>query len=843
MDQDLIGQTFERFEILSVIGSGGMAAVYRAYQADLDRIVALKVLSPALAHDPHYVARFQHEARSIAALEHPHIVPIYAVGSIKERPYIAMKYIDGTTLKDVVQECGALDLTDIMSTLEQIASAIDYAHSKGVIHRDIKPSNILIDQHNWTYLVDFGLARSSGATQGLTLAHTIMGTPEYMSPEQAHGSSTIGPATDIYSFGMVLYELLTGCMPFDSDTPMGLLVARLQYAPLPPSEYRNDLPAAVEEVVMRALARSPGARFLTASDLMIALKKAMHGDITHTVSSTQPHIAVQPADLSNLPTMAMASATIIDSAQTIISDGGEPAPLVTTQTTSLQTNASVGENQVPTTPHQFGVPNWALASIGIAVLLIALTVGMARFSNAEGQVVQYLQDAEIALAQRGGIDEAIDAYEDVLDLDSEHVFAHTQLALIHNLRGVHDQAEQSAQSALDADADAAFAYALLAEALVHQGYSDEALKTANRAIELEPQLSAGYSTRATILADQAFAENDTQLLEQATADADMALDLAENESDIAWAMAYSTQGNVYWQEYLLTDDATLLERSKAAFEQALALQNHVAAFYVNLGYLYDAQRQHTLAREQFQEAIAIDATFGSAYAGLGWNHYYTNDYDQAHVAFDQAIAYTPQYVDAYIGKSQVYRDQPDPDYNSAIAILRVATQTAPQHARSFTTLGWAYRDQAPRFAYGSDEQKQSYVDAEASFRQALSLQPTSVDAMTGLGWVLHEQGSLLGQPHLYEEAVQILQTSLETNTDQPYAHAALGWSNYHLRDFDGARDAFQQATQLLPGYADAYYGLGLTLEAQGEIEQAKAIYEEAVAYGSTSANEELARLK
>src|SRR5262245_22845790 len=272
-DLNLLGRTIGRFEILSELGRGGMAVVYRARQTDLERTVALKVLPPELSLDQSYIARFRQEARSAAALEHPHIVPIYEVGAAEGLQYIAMKYIAGRTLKDDVQERGALPIPQAAALLEQVADALDYAHSQGVIHRDIKPSNMMLAQNGWVYLTDFGLARG-GTTGGLTMAGTVMGTPEYMSPEQAQGLATIGSPTDIYALGVVLYELLTGAMPFQADTPMGMLVARLQYAPRPPRDYRGDLPMLVEDVIMRALARKPEARYPTAKEMIMALKSA-----------------------------------------------------------------------------------------------------------------------------------------------------------------------------------------------------------------------------------------------------------------------------------------------------------------------------------------------------------------------------------------------------------------------------------------------------------------------------------------------------------------------------------------------------------------------------------------
>src|SRR5215213_5335851 len=289
-DINLLGRTLGPFEIISELGRGGMAVVYKARQADLERTVALKILPPELSIDKSYLARFLQEARSAAALEHPHIMPIYAVGAAEGINYIAMKFIAGQTLKDIVQERGALSIADAAIMLDQVADALDYAHSRGVIHRDIKPSNMMTDRNGWVYLTDFGLARG-GNTGGLTITGTVMGTPEYMSPEQAQGLATIGPPTDIYALGVVLYELLTGQMPFQADTPMGMLVARLQYAPRPPRDYRGDLPMPVEDVIMRVLARKPEARYATAKELIAALKSAAG---LSTRSFAQPQRPVSP---------------------------------------------------------------------------------------------------------------------------------------------------------------------------------------------------------------------------------------------------------------------------------------------------------------------------------------------------------------------------------------------------------------------------------------------------------------------------------------------------------------------------------------------------------------------
>ncbi len=271
---NLIGLTLGRFAILREIGRGGMAVVYEARQTNLDRIVALKILAPDLTGDASYIARFHQEARSAARLEHPHIVPIYEEGEIDGHHYIAMKYIRGGTLKELIEREGKLSVPHAATILAQMGSALDYAHRQGVIHRDIKPSNILLSEDGWAYLSDFGLARGTGGAPGLTMAGTVMGTPEYMSPEQAQGLDSVGPPTDIYALGVVLYELLTGMFPFKADTPMAMLAARIVYSPTPIGDLRSDLPEAVEDIVMRALARRPDARFAGAGVMVDALRSA-----------------------------------------------------------------------------------------------------------------------------------------------------------------------------------------------------------------------------------------------------------------------------------------------------------------------------------------------------------------------------------------------------------------------------------------------------------------------------------------------------------------------------------------------------------------------------------------
>ena len=273
-EDDRLGQ----YELVKKLGEGGMGIVYLARQTVPARQVALKVAKPEILLDPLNRARFLQEANAAAKLQHPHIVPIYEVGEAallgQQTPYIAMAYIEGLTLRDYLSQNGALPLRETTEIIRQVGMALDHAHHNAIIHRDIKPSNILLDKSRLAYLMDFGLARDVNVASGLTIAGALVGTPEYMSPEQAEGAKVIGPPSDIYALGLVLYEMLTGKLPFEGETPLSIITSRLMRQPIPPRNFVSSLPPVVEDIVMRALARRPEHRFHSAAELVQALQAA-----------------------------------------------------------------------------------------------------------------------------------------------------------------------------------------------------------------------------------------------------------------------------------------------------------------------------------------------------------------------------------------------------------------------------------------------------------------------------------------------------------------------------------------------------------------------------------------
>jgi tetratricopeptide (TPR) repeat protein len=272
--------TLGRFEILEEAGRGGFAVVYQARDPDLDRVVALKVLAPHLTWDPSFADRFRREAQATANLNHPNIVVIHEVSQKdQESLYIAMEYLPGQTLTQLLEDGGAMPLERAVPILEQVASALDYAHGEGMLHRDVKPSNVMVQEGKGgdvrATLTDFGLVKAMESSESLTSSGTILGSPEYMAPEQADLERVheIGPATDLYALGVVAYEMLVGRVPFQGS-PTATLVAHIQKTPPDPQSIREDLPADVARVLLKALAKRGEDRYPSAGALVQALRES-----------------------------------------------------------------------------------------------------------------------------------------------------------------------------------------------------------------------------------------------------------------------------------------------------------------------------------------------------------------------------------------------------------------------------------------------------------------------------------------------------------------------------------------------------------------------------------------
>lgn len=332
----LIGKSLGQFRIVDRIGAGGMATVFKAYQPNLDRYVAVKVLPAYHARDPIFLKRFQQEARSVAKLQHANIVPIHEFGEQDGITFIVMEYVDGGTLKDRLKR--SISVAESVDFVIQAAEGLGCAHGHGIVHRDVKPANMLVRKDGHLLLSDFGIAKILEGTSNLTRAGTGIGTPQYMSPEQGTGQA-VDRRSDIYSLGIVLFHALTGKVPFNADSPISITVKHLN-EPLPVEKLREaGVPLPIEQVVLKMTAKSAADRYQTTDALIEALTSAVvasHLSLPRWRSGLQPSMPLPP--VAPIPPAFPSSGPLSNPAAGMIYNAPVSQPLPVSQ--SLQSQPS-----------------------------------------------------------------------------------------------------------------------------------------------------------------------------------------------------------------------------------------------------------------------------------------------------------------------------------------------------------------------------------------------------------------------------------------------------------------------------------------------------------------------
>ena len=360
----MASKKFGRYAILAEIGRGGMATVYRAYDPHFERDVALKVLPPQLLHDPTFQTRFTREAKIIATLEHAAIVPVYDFGEEEGQPYYVMRLMSGGSLADVLEN-GPMPPQDAVRILSRVADALDDAHSHGFVHRDLKPSNILFDTRNNPYLSDFGIAKLVQTSTPITASNVVIGTPAYMSPEQGRGERDVDRRSDIYALGALLFQMLSGRVPYESETPTGQIIKHIT-EPVPNIlELRPDLPPGLQTVIARAMAKDKVDRYNTAGEMVDALTRAVKGEpvtpYPRSIAADETLVEVKPAVPPQVPPVEPVPPPEMK-------QSSQPSRLIQAKPASSPVHPK------PAVRHR-RLPLWGWVTIGIAgLLLIALVI-------------------------------------------------------------------------------------------------------------------------------------------------------------------------------------------------------------------------------------------------------------------------------------------------------------------------------------------------------------------------------------------------------------------------------------------------------------------------------------
>jgi len=488
-----IGGNVGPYRIVEQLGRGGMATVYKAYHPALDRYVALKALHPAFTEEPGFLERFRREARIVAKLDHPNIVTIYDFAEHDGTPYLVMRYIAGETLEARLQH-GPLKFPEILHILKAVGQALSYAHSKGVLHRDVKPSNIILTQSGEVYLTDFGLARMAEVGESTLSRDVMAGTPQYISPEQAKGLATLDARTDIYSLGIVLYELLVGQTPFIADTPYAVIHDHI-FSPLPtPRSLKPDLPEALERVLLKALAKDPGDRYETADAFILAFEQAF-------TTITEQRLGE----------------TVITPQSTVIS------PLQGTNTSSQRTIKGKQRWWI-----------WLAASAAIIVCALLGLLGLSALNEGHQADVppspenpqQLLQSARDACKERSFV-EAVTLYQKATEEDPQLVEAYVECSKVLADMQEMDRAAAIIQEGLDANPDTLMLHERAAELAAQTGRWDVVLKEAAWLIERDPDVPLPHAYAALAIIAQ-----DGTCEKRALRELNHALEL---DPDLAWA--------------------------------------------------------------------------------------------------------------------------------------------------------------------------------------------------------------------------------------------------------------------------------------------------------------------
>jgi tetratricopeptide (TPR) repeat protein len=614
----MIGRTLGSYRIVEQIGAGGMASVYKAYDPNTDRFVALKILPEHYGKDSEFYERFRREAKSIANLEHIHILPVHAYGEDNGTAYLVMRYLPTGTLSEHIRK-GKLSFSEISRILGQVAGGLDYAHEQGILHRDVKSSNVLLDKNNNAYLTDFGIAGIVEGGGELT-GSNMLGTPQYMSPEQCQGARNLTPAADLYSLGVILYEMVTGRVPFRAETPLAVIYMHLN-APLPlPHTLRADLPPTAEQVILKALAKEPGDRYPSCK----ALAEAFTAAVNAPVEPGEWYADAPPVDGS--------------------------APTTQVRATRTRENQDTSTNVRPATappapPRRF--PLW-LVGLGAAAIVIALLVVSQLGNRGAGEVsLTETRAGDLALeAAMAGTKAAVVTEEPSAaptDTDEPPATANETEAVAAT--------DIESPSATPTDTDEPPTATQAETATNESEATAQAVANANA----NPLLTAAEAAISTGNYNDAINAY-TQVLETDPDNTDVLLQL----------------GDAYIGNY---DYASAIE----PFERVTELTPHSAIAFKRLGDAQDGAGDRSAAIESYTHAMSLDPSYLDAQIARGMAYTNEGDYPSAIADLTTVLDADPSSAFAYLQRGNTYAtmgsyDEAVADYGQAIALTEGAQQ-------------------------------------------------------------------------------------------------------------------------------------------------------------------------
>jgi serine/threonine-protein kinase len=800
------------YEVISLIGVGGMGEVYRARDTRLGRTVALKVLAPSASNDDSARQRLFREARTVSSLDHPNVCALYEVGSAEGIDYLVMQYLDGETLSAVLRR-GPLPVERAIRHAIEVLTALEAAHAHGIVHRDLKPGNVMITPVG-ARLLDFGLAvpgpraetlsseQISGSTQTvLTGFGTLRGTLPYMAPEQFDGYPA-DARSDIFAFGAVFYEMLTGHRAFVADDDAGVLTKIIGSSPPPPSRINSDVPPALDVIVSKCLAKRPSERWQSADELRDALRRAAETVVAPT----------------RVPRWAYAfTAAMLVATGALIALG---VPALWTTGNPASSSAEPAATIVAVLPFESDSSDpaerayWAGLSQAVATTLAELPPAQ-RIHVAAGdgaRTVRSPAEARVELGATRVLRARVSGSGVTANVELELIDPAAETTIRRATLMPHRGAPAEAHNAI-----VTAALGLLGVAV------DERLRATLRVRETTTGAYDYYLQALGYLRDYDRPEN-----------VDTAITVLTHalELDPDHALTHAGLGTAYWRKYVATRDSAWIDRARSSCERALGLDEAAAAphlclgtvekgigryersvqeylhalerdpaseqAYVELADAYEKLKQPEKAEETYRHAIALRPRYWLSYSQLGAFYSRSGRYAEAETAFRQVIALNPDSWRAYSNLGAMHWVQGRP--REAVDAFEQSLSLRP-NALAASNLGTVY------FYALAD-----YPRAARAFRQALDLNPTDYLLWGNYGWALYWAGNRQSAREAFEQAIPLAEARRHVNPRN--AASILALAEYHavLEHTDLARTLLGEALALAPTDPGIAYRAGVTYE-------------------------------
>jgi serine/threonine protein kinase/tetratricopeptide (TPR) repeat protein len=726
------------YEILSLLGEGGMGTVYKARDSRLDRFVAIKLLRADLADQPELRERLVREARSIASLNHPHICTLHDIGHQDNSDFLVMEYLEGETLAQRLER-GPLPLDEVLRYATEIADALDKAHSKGVTHRDLKPGNIMLTSTG-SKLLDFGLAKLRrdagplGLFSGLpTPADTIsapgavLGTLSYMAPEQLEGRE-VDARTDIFAFGTVVHEMITGKKAFAGQGGASVIAAILKEAPAPLAQSNPGVPAELECIVAKMLAKNPNDRYAAAADILVDLRALQHLQAESSRPGVVRHVMLRrvlPIALGGIAIMTTAVLTFLSpQGRERFGSWFRATPLPSHKLVAVLPFAVTGGNAAEQ-PFSDGLTETLTAKLTQLTVDPTLQVVPAPEVRARGAstIDDLRKEFGVTLVVEGNLQRSGDRVRiNIATVDAgtrRQIRAESLTISASDPFALQDQVVNATVGMLQLEVQPGERQALEAHGTETASAYDFYLQ------------GLGYL--------QNYDKNDKmENIENAVKAFDTALDL-----DPQYAGAYAGRGEAYWEMYETSEngkDLQWIESSRRDCETSLALNKQLPTAHICLGTVYKGTGRYEDAVAQFASAVAIDPTNDDAYEGLADAYERLGKLADAEKTYRRAIELRPHYWGGYIALGNFYYHEAR--YSEAASMYTQVIGLAPDSVRGYYDLGATYNSQG------------RYADAIGVLQHSITIRPTA-GAYTNLGnayFYLHRYGDAADA---YEEAVKL----------------------------------------------------------------------------------------